>query len=276
MSISLSSSNKLFLVRHLAHHAYEGKIQLPRTRASILNNFDICGGKYQCRRVDQDKEVQSKVKEFVVDNFYATAPVPVALELFKERKLTAYLEDEINQWFHTGVSFGVFHGDRIIGTAFNFLVEKPSETPDYLSAKEWHNCAAELATTQSHHNPLHVWRHYQLLHMQHFAKQITAAEDALFGLHIGSGCLEKEYRGKDNILFHITRHFLTEVLEQGGVISDLITFPAAEILLRDAFPDHAKQVDTVMYKDLDLNINGKRIFKPLEKLHRMCYFSLGP
>ena len=276
MSSSLSSSSKLHLVRHLAQHAYEGKIQLPRSRANILNNFDICEGTYQCRRMDQDNEVQSKVKEFVLDNFYATAPVPVALELFKERKVTTYLEDEINQWFHTGVSFGIFHGDKIIGTSFNFLVEKPTETPDYVSAREWHNYAAELVTTQSHHNPLHAWRHYQLLHWQHFAKQITDAEDALFGLHMGTGCVEKEYRGKNNIIFDITRHFFTKVQDQGGVISDVVTFPAGEIFLRDTYANNAKLVDSVMYKDLNLTINGKRIFKPLQKLNRMCYFSLVP
>ena len=274
MSSSLSS--KLYLVRHLAQHAYDGKIQLPRSRTNILNNFDICEGKYQCRRVDQDKEVQSKVKDFVVDNFYSTAPVPLALELFKDRKVTAYLEDEINEWFHTGVSFGIFHGDKIIGTSFNFLVEKPTKAADYVSAKEWHNCAAELVTKQSHHNPLHAWRHYQLLHWQHFTKHLTDAQDAVFGLHLGTGCLEREYRGKDNITFHIARHFLTKVQDQGGVIGDVITFPASEIFLRGKFPDNAKLVDSVMYKDLNLTINGKRIFKPLEKLHRMCFFLLVP
>ena len=98
----------------------------------------------------------------------------------------------------------------------------------------------------------------------------------MFGLPIGSECVENEYRGKDKVFFHITRHFLTEVLDQGGVISDLITLPALEIWLRDTCPDNVKLVDTVMYKELNLNINGKRIFKPLEKLHRMCYFSLVP
>ena len=60
--------------------------------------------------------LQSKVKEFVVSNFYATAPVPVALELFKKRELTSYLEEEINQ---TGVSYGIFHHDEVIGSIFN-------------------------------------------------------------------------------------------------------------------------------------------------------------
>ena len=103
----MTSSGKSFLLRHLAKHAYDGKIQLPRTGVNILENFDICDGKYKCRRLDKHKELQSKVREFVVENFYAPAPVPTALELYKERKMTDYLEDELNLWFDSGVSFGI-------------------------------------------------------------------------------------------------------------------------------------------------------------------------
>ena len=52
------------------------------------------------------------MKEFVVENFYKTAPVPTALELFKERKMSDYLEDELNLRCNTGVSFGC-HDDKI-------------------------------------------------------------------------------------------------------------------------------------------------------------------
>ena len=119
--------------------------------------------------------------------------------------------------------------------------------PDYyVRAKEWHNIAAELATTQSHHGPQHAWRHYQLLHMQHFTKQSIDEQDTLFGVHLGNRCHKKEYRGKDNITYHSIWYFLTRVWDQGGVRGDVTTFPAREMILKKTFPDNAKPVDSRM------------------------------
>ena len=68
-------------------------MRLPRTRVNVLDDFNLFEGKYQCKRVD--KKNRSKVQAFMLDNFYAIAPVPVVLELYKDRKMTDYLEDEL-------------------------------------------------------------------------------------------------------------------------------------------------------------------------------------
>jgi len=139
MTSGLSSVNKVNLLKHLAKHAYNGEIQLQRTSVNILDNFNISDGKYKCLRVDKDKVVRSKVEEFMLDNFYAIAPVPVVLELYKDGKMTEYLEDELNLWSSCGVSFGVFHGEKVAGAGLNLFVAKPVEDVDYVSARDWHN-----------------------------------------------------------------------------------------------------------------------------------------
>ena len=178
MKLKLTSSRKSFLLRHLAKHAYDGNIQLPRTGVNILENFDICEGRYKCKRLEKHKHLQSKVREFVV-------------ELFKERKMSDYLEDELNLWCDTGVSFAICDDDKITGVILSLFIEKESDTPDYVSAKEWLNQAADLATSQTRHNPAHVWRNAQFLHLQHFNQQIISKHGAKFGLHAGAGCLSE-------------------------------------------------------------------------------------
>ena len=79
-----------------------------------------------------DKTTRSKVQHFMLGNFYAIAPVPVVLELYKDRKMTDYLEDELNLFCDGGVSFGILHGDTVAGAGLNLFVEKPAQMIDYV------------------------------------------------------------------------------------------------------------------------------------------------
>ena len=274
MTSSLSSSSRINLLNYLAKYAYNGEIQLPRTSVNILNNFNISDGKYQCMRVDRDKVVRSKVEDFMLDNFYAIAPVPVVLELFKDCKKTEYLEDELNLWSNSGVSYGVLHGEKVAGAGLNLFVAKPVNSVDYVPAKDWHNLAAELSTSQTCHNPVYFWRNCQFLHLQHFNQHIINNHGASFGLHLGCLSLGEEYRGKDQITHLIIRAICNQVWDQGGVLTTVANFPAFEKYLRKYFPDNVHLVDSVKYKDLELTINGKRVFKPLETLDNIRYLAL--
>ena len=275
MTSGLSSLNKVNLLKHLTKHAYNGEIQLPRTSVDILDNFNICDGKYKSKRVDKDKAVRSKVEEFMLDNFYAIAPVPVVLELYKDRKMTEYLEDEFNLWSSCGVSFGLFDGEKVAGAGLNLFVAKPVEdNVDYVRAKDWHNLAAELATSQTFHNPVYCWRNSQFLHLQHFNQHNIKVHGASFGLHLGCLSLGEEYRGKDQITHLLIRAICNKVWDQGGVITTVANFPAFEKYLRKHFPNNVHLVDSVKYKDLELTINGRRVFKPLEILDNIRYLAL--
>ena len=276
MATGVSSSRKLSLFTHLVKHVYTGEIQLPRKTVNILHDFDINDGKYQCRMVDKDKMVQNKVKEFMLDNFYSMAPVPVVLKLFMECKMTSYLEDELDLWCQTGVSYGIFQGDRIVGASFNLFVEKTSERLDYVSAREWLNQAAEVATSQTQHNPVHVWRNTQFLHLQHFNQQIISSQGAKFGLHLACGAVEEVYRRKTNIFIPIIRTICNKIWEQGGVVTMVTNVPWQLEHMNEHFPGKVELVDSVRYNDLELTINEKRVFKPLDELDSIKYIYLIP
>lgn len=270
----LSSVDKWHL-EYLAKNAYAGKIRLPRTNVKILDSFEICEGKYQCRRVEK-RDDRTKVQNFMLDNFYAIAPVPVVLELFKDRKMTQYLEDELNLFCDGGVSFGIFHGDRVAGAGLNLFVEKPSQKSEYVCARDWHNRAAAFASTLSNQDPVHVWRNSQFLHLQHFCQQVIADNDAQFGLHLSCLSLADDYRGNDGITHHLIRTMCNEVWDKGGVITTVANFTAFETNLRKHFPGKVHLLDKVPYRDLDFTIKGRKVFKPLETLDSIRYLALIP
>ena len=49
--------------------------------------------------------------------------------------MTNYFENELDLFCDNGVSFGVFHGDDMVGAGFNLVVEKHSQNRDYVCAK---------------------------------------------------------------------------------------------------------------------------------------------
>ena len=201
-------------------------ILFTRIGVNILDNFEICEGKYQCMRVGTEN--RSKVQNFMLDNFYAIAPVPVVLDLFKDRKMTDYLEDELDLFCDNGVSFGIFHGDKVVGAGLNLFVENPTQKIDYVCAKDWHNRAAEFASKHSDQNPVHLWRNSQFLHLQHFCQQVIAENDAKFGLH-SCFSLAEDYRGKDGITHHLIRTICHNVWDKGGVVTTVANFTQFEI-----------------------------------------------
>ena len=65
----------------------------------------------------------------LLDEFYSTAPVPVALQLNKDRKgekcISNFLSDELSLFLDCGVSFAIFHQSQVIaGIGMNLLFER--------------------------------------------------------------------------------------------------------------------------------------------------------
>ena len=64
----------------------------------------------------------------ILDEFYSTAPVPVALQLYKDQEgekcVSEFLSDELSLYLDCGVSFAIFHQSRVIGIGMNLLFER--------------------------------------------------------------------------------------------------------------------------------------------------------
>jgi hypothetical protein len=196
--------------------------------------------------MDRNNEGRDKVQDLLLEDFYTTAPVPVVLELYKEGKMTQYLQDELNLLCEGGVSFGIFHGHKLAAAIVNLYVEKPAKPTDYVYAKDWLNHAAELAI--SSHHPVYFWRNLQFLHLQHFNQHVISEHKAEFGLHLHGGAMREEFRGKDkgSFLSSLFRNLCEQVWDQGGVLTTVANFPNME----KAFPRNEQlMMDTVKYKD---------------------------
>jgi len=258
----------------LVKHSYNGKIQLPRTRVKLLDDHFICDSKYKVSVVQ--KSNRADVEKFMLNNFYAIAPVPVVLNLYNDEKVSTYLQDELSLWCDRGVSCGIFHNDQVIGAGFNLYVDAPDERPKDISAKDWHNQAAEFALVQHKANPVHVWRNAQFLHLQHLNQQVIFDQGSKFGLHLGCLSLAEEYRGKDGITHNLIKSICNKVWDKGGILTTVANFPAFESYLRQHFPNNIHLLDSVPYKELDLRIVGKKVFSSLESLKNIRYLALLP
>ena len=64
----------------------------------------------------------------ILDEFYSTAPVPVALQLYKDQEgekcVSEFLSDELSLYLDCGVSFAIFHQSQVIGIGMNLLFER--------------------------------------------------------------------------------------------------------------------------------------------------------
>ena len=119
-----------------------GRIGLPRSKSKILNNYRICDGKYLVKQVNATNKATvqrfmlgkqkvslwiygKNIYLFCSDTFYSHAPVPVALQLYGDNSghgdITDFLQDELDLFLDSGMSFGVYSGGRVVGIGVNLL-----------------------------------------------------------------------------------------------------------------------------------------------------------
>ena len=124
--------------------------------------------------------------------------MPVALQLYRDKDghghITDFLQDELNLFLDSGMSFGVYSGGRVVGIGVNLLFpsryyhhyyddtthpapRSPAAAPELVPALAWHNTAAALAE-RGHEGQerVHCWRHFQFLHLQHFAQHVARSD----------------------------------------------------------------------------------------------------
>ena len=125
--------------------------------------------------------------------------MPAALQLYKnkegEQRISPFLCDELSLFFDCGVSFAVLHEGQVIGILTNLLFERydkmyskhvdstlfawvifrteDNSNSEYITAKAWHDAAADIASEGSPSEMVHCWRHYQFLHLQHYGQNVT-------------------------------------------------------------------------------------------------------
>jgi len=190
--------------------------------------------------------------------------------------ITPHIEDEIDMFFDQNVSYGVYHGDKIIAAQLNLVIEpsEDEETDISVSGVDWLNKAAELAEECEGDVVAH-WRNSQYLHIQFVARKAARRWNAPFCWHFSCGAGAKDIRGKSEELTKvISTEIFKQVWSQGGVITTVQTIPGLEQNMRRRFPNNVTVLERVPYTSLNLSLGGRKVFHSLEHLECMCYTAL--
>ena len=91
---------------------------------------------------------------------------------------------EAESWASVSISY--FTGSIILTMTLLTTVSprRPAAAPELVSALAWHNTAAALAQREHEgEERVHCWRHFQFLHLQHFAQHVARSDtDGVFFL----------------------------------------------------------------------------------------------
>ena len=275
-----SNQTSRWLSDHLSQFLYSKKIMIPRRQVNKglldLHSFEVANGKYRCHLVGNENKF---VRKFLLDNFYSKAPVPTVLGLYKDKKVTNFLEDELDLLCDNAASFVICDSNEVIGAFTNLSFEKSDKDIGYICAEEWLNTAAKLADEMTpENNPAHFWRNAQFLHLEHFGQHVAQKFDADFAFHLSGACLAENYRGNGHskiILEEYIKNLVETVSAQGGVLTTVMNIPALEKFLMKSFANNIHIIDRVPYSALELKIHGQRVFEKLEKQGSIVFMAFA-
>lgn len=267
-----------WLSDHLSQFLYSGKIMTPSRRQDLerapLPSFEMANGKYQTHLVGTENTF---VKKFLLDNFYRKAPVASLLGLYKDNKMTKFLEDELDLLCDNAATYAVFESNEVVAVFANLFFDKSDKDIDYICAEEWLNAAAKISEEiPPGNNPCHFWRNAQFLHLEHFGQHAAQTFDSDFAFYMQLGCLAKNFCGNGNskiILAEYVKNLVETVSAQGGVFITVQNIEAYEKFLMKLFPKTAHIIDRVPYSALELRIDGQRVFEKLDKHGSMVYMA---
>ena len=145
-------------------------------------------------------EEKTKVKNFILDNFYSNAIVPSAINLRDTWPKFEYLNDEMDLMLDSPacVITTNMKGD-LVGAVINtiWLVD-----PDYkafpVDPIEWLNLSGDIAM-ETTKDPLYravIWRNYQFMLIYHLTQSSAQKQGCEYYLYGGMGYTEPEYRDR--------------------------------------------------------------------------------
>jgi len=114
------------------------------------------------------------------------------------QQVSPSLQDELDLFCDPGVSFGIYHGSKVVGGGFCLAVPGPGGGfagggGDFIPASAWHSAAARLATESE--DPAWLWRRAQLVHLTRLCGWAVGEARAQFGLHLSCLALDPSIRG---------------------------------------------------------------------------------
>ena len=145
-------------------------------------------------------EEKSKVKDFMLDNFYTNAIVPSAIKLRDTWPKFEYLNDEMDLMLDSPACVVTTNvKEEIVGAVINTIW---LTDPDYetfpVDPVEWLNLSGDIAM-ETTKDPLYravIWRNYQFMLIYHLTQSLAQKHGCAYYLYGGMGYTKPEYRSR--------------------------------------------------------------------------------
>ena len=227
-------------------------------------------------KVIDPEENNKNIQEYMFQTFYSEAPIPIALKLSRNCEETKdFLKKEVTLFTNGGVSMNLIESktNEIKGIAFSVPWKKED---DYdivnAKAKEWHNCAADIAHEFAEDKRHLIWRNLQFQHIYDLGQQVLSNSKKPFVVYLAMLYFDKEVRSSQ-ISYKVMSSYRNS--EECKECSFLVqsNFPGFDKTVHQALKK-PKLVDEVKYSEekLVMEENGGRAFSVIDKLDRLRFF----
>ena len=221
-----------------------------------------------------NKPITQKKLTHVIDymkkNFVTSAPVTKALGFDKLVNTSEVVDRQITKEYEllltSGVSVLVEKEDKLVGVgASTFWAQDDNyEVVEDVSMLEWHNTAAEIATEVEDEMPEIVWREYQWQYTYNLIQSELRRLDRPFAIFYSNAMKSKEAAGNTSLNQDMVYPLQNIILKHGGITFTHTTHKYIRKAMEGLF-HNSTTAGGADYKDHTLELNGRNVFKPLEK-----------
>ena len=229
-----------------------------------------------------DVQAHEKAQEYMIKNFYSTAPVAKALLTPNWEKGGEKLaRKEMNIFLQSGCCFAVrFASDNSWNNLQGLgLSTYWSRNPEYevlrYSAKDWHNTAADIAHSPRHSkDPRFVYRDFQFQHLYDMCQTVMNDHKRNHSMWLWALELSPSAR-KTGLTVAALSKIAEKSKENDIIIGSQANFRGFDPVMYKSFPGTFLH-DEVKYEDEELEIDGQKVFSHLKKLDAVRYFFCVP
>ena len=220
--------------------------------------------------------MNDRIRIYMKDTFYKTAPIPIALGLSKSslcKETNDLVDKEIIDAIDSGASllFTKLNdkgSSEIVGCWLNQIWTR-NKSYDIIgaNARLWHHAASEVVTMDenTNNNQHLLWRKLQFLHIYDLGQVLlNQMPEKKFVVYLGAGFVDERVRESDIMqeAFHIIQN---EWNTRDCIIFMFTTFSKMEPYIQRRL-NNPTVIDEMKYEDQTLEVDGVRCFKSCEHL----------
>lgn len=247
----------------------DGRMTVPRHSGGLEIQEYVKSAEFQFKdlkaRLMRDEE-KDMIRQFMLDNFYNSAPVPKALRLRQTLDKFPYLNDELDLMMNSGVCQLTLEAktDKFAGATINTAWKVDYDYDSFpVDPVDWLNTAAEIAHKQNDPDYARVvWRDYQIQLVYHLIQGVAQKRKCKYIMYGGMGFSHPQYRDRGIIpvMLDVSNQ---KLVPNGCLFTFMGTFPGFYRVMTKALPSTFQLLADIPYSELCLrhNEDGTRVFE---------------